>query len=129
MKRAAFGTKPIRFGRDFSPVVVDGGVFVSGYRGGLLDLQQSLQTQFMAGGDVTRKWTDPIPSGTLMVAGDKVLIASSDRLTALVRADGDALGHFELPIDGTPLRDGVVAADHRIFVVTTTGEVVCLAAP
>lgn len=30
--RAAFGTKRIRFGRGFTPAVVDGGVFVPGYR-------------------------------------------------------------------------------------------------
>ncbi len=128
VQRAAFGTKPIRFGREFSPVVVDGGVLVPGYRGGLLDLKKHLQTQFTATGVDARKWSAPLPSGTLTVAGDKVLIASADRLTALALADGDLLGHLELPIDGVPLRDGVAAADNRIFIVTTTGEVVCLTA-
>lgn len=128
VQRAAFGTKPIRFGREFTPAVVDGGVFVPGYRGGLFDPRKYLKTQFGASAVDTRKWAALLPSGTLIVAGDKVLIASAGRLTALARDDGKTLGQLELPTDGAPLRDGVAAAENSVFVVTTAGEVVCLTA-
>jgi outer membrane protein assembly factor BamB len=129
VKRSVFGTKPIRFGREFSPVVVDGGVLVPGYRGAFFDLETYLETQFGATNDDARKWSNPLPSGTLMVAGDKVLIASADRLTALARANGNTLGRVELPADAAPLHDGVIAAENSIFVVTTAGGVLCLTAP
>jgi outer membrane protein assembly factor BamB len=129
VKRAVFGTKPIQFGREFTPVVVDGGVFLPGYRGVLLDLREYLETQFGVAARDARKWSAPLPSGTLMVAGDKVLIASAGRLTALARSDGNTLGHLELPTDAAPVRDGVVVAQSSIFLVTTAGEVVSLGAP
>lgn len=129
VKRSVFGTKPIRFGREFSPVVVDGGVFVPGYRGAFFDLARYLETQFGATRDDVRKWTNPLPSGTLMVADDKVLCDSAGRLTALARTDGNTRGRVELPTDAAPLRDGVIAAENSIFVVTTAGEVLCLTAP
>jgi len=67
-----------------------------------------------------------LPSGSLIVAGDKVLIASSGRLTALARSDGNTLGHVELPTEGAPLRDGVAAAENSVYIVSTAGEILCL---
>ena len=76
----------------------------------------------------TRKWSFALPSGTLMVAGDKVMIASAGRLTALSRTGGSTLGHVELSTNGKPMLDGVIAAENSLFVATTDGEIVCLAA-
>ena len=129
VQRAAFGTKPIRFGQEFSPVVADDGVFVTGYRGSFFDLKKCLETQFGVAARDARKWSTPLPSGTLIVADDKVLIASPGRLTTLARSDGNTLGHVELPTEGAPLCDGIAAAENSIFVVTTAGEVVRLSGP
>jgi hypothetical protein len=136
VKQAVFGTPPIRFGRYYSPVVFDGGVFVDNF---LLDLKEYLQAQFGrktdnpnpygAAAAESRKWPGPVQEGILMVAGDKVLIATR-RLTAVSRSDGTTLaGSFDLPIKGAPLHDGVVVAENCVFIATTAGEIVCLASP
>jgi outer membrane protein assembly factor BamB len=125
VKRSLFGTRPIRFGRDYSPVVVDSGVLVPGYRGDLFDLKKYLQTQFGAAAADARLWSTPLPSGTLLVCGNNVLIASDRQLTALSRSDGSSLGRFDLGTDGTPLSDGVAVAEDSIFIVTSAGELVC----
>jgi len=129
VQRAAFGTKPIRFGREYTPAVADGGVFVPGYRGAFFDLQKYLQTQFGPATVDTRKWSAPLPSGTLVVAGDKVLIASAGRVEARKRNGGLPLGRVELSTEGPPIRDGIAIAEGSIFLVNATGEVVCLRSP
>ena len=126
VKKAVFGTKPIRFGQEFAPVVVDGGVFCGGYRGALLDLKKHLETQFEKVPTNTRRWAAALPAGPLVVAGDKVLIASHGRLVALARASGTSLGQLELATKGAPLPDGLAAAENKLFLATTAGEVLCL---
>jgi outer membrane protein assembly factor BamB len=126
VKKAVFGTKPIRFGSDSAPVVVDGGIFCRGYRGSFLDLKRHLDTQFGAPPGDARRWSTALPPGPLIVAGDKVLIASASRLVALARSDGKSMGEVGLTIKGIPLSDGLAAAEGKVFVVTTAGEVNCL---
>jgi len=121
-----FGTKPIRFGRAFTPAVVDDRVFIPDYRGGVFDLPSYLETQFGSSSSDVRQWPSPLPTGTLIVAGDKVLIGSRERLTALDCRDAAPLGHIRLPIDGAAIRDGIVVAEGSVFLVTTTGQVLSL---
>jgi hypothetical protein len=128
VKQARFGTKPIRFGQEFTPVIADGGVFIPGYRGAFLDLKKYLETQFGATATDALRWTDPLPRGTLLVAGDKVLIVSAGRLTALARADGKHLGQVDLATQDAPLSDGLAVAEGKMFLVTAAGAVLCLSA-
>jgi outer membrane protein assembly factor BamB len=128
VKQARFGTKPIRFGQEFTPVVADGGVFIPGYRGAFLDLRKYLETQFGATATDARRWTNPLPRGTLLVAGDKVLVVSAGRLIALARADGKHLGQVDLATQDAPLSDGLAVAESKMFLVTAAGEVLCLSA-
>ena len=56
VKRAMWGTKPIRFGDGMAPVAVDGGIFTFGYRGAFRDLSRYLQTQWGAKPANMDKW-------------------------------------------------------------------------
>ena len=97
-----------------------------GYRGVLLDLKKHLETQFERAPTDTRRWAVALPAGPLVVAGDKVLIASPGRLVALARASGRSLGRLELATKSAPLPDGLAAAENKLFLATTGGEVLCL---
>ena len=126
VKQARFGTKPIRFGQEFTPVVADGGVFIPGYRGDFFDLKKYMDTQFGASATDARRWTVPLARGTLLVAGDKVLIVSPGRLTVLARAGGHRIGELDLATREAPLPDGLAAAQGQLFLVTARSEVLCL---
>ena len=126
VRRSMFGTKPIQFGQAFTPAVANDKVFIPDYRGGVFDLHSYLETQFGSSSSDVRQWPSPLPTGILIVAGDKVLIGSRDRLTAMDCRDGALLGHIRLPIDGAAIRDGIVVAEGSVFLVTTTGQVVSL---
>lgn len=126
VKKAVFGTKPIRFGQDLAPVVADGGVFCRGYRGSFHDLKKYLEAQFDPTQTDTRRWDIPLPAGPLVVAADKVLVASASRLVALARSDGKGLGQLELAATGAPLADGLAIAEEKVFLATEAGEVLCL---
>lgn len=125
VKQSVFGTKPIRFGQEAAPVVVDGGVFISGYRGGFLDLKKQLETQFGPAPAGLKKWPAAPPAGPLVVAGDKVLVAAATHLTALARADGELLGRVEIRTEGPCIADGLAVGNGRAVLVTAAGEVAC----
>jgi outer membrane protein assembly factor BamB len=128
VKRARWGTKPIRFGRRIAPVVVNGGVFTFGYRRGFRDLEKYLATQFEKPKAPLERWPRRPPSGPLIVAGDKVVVASGGALHVLARADGRPLWQGKVAASGAVLPNGLAAANGAVYVVTKQGEMVCLGA-
>jgi len=126
IKKSMFGTKPIRLGYGIAPVVVDGGIFIFGYRGGFRDLGKVLETQFAPVEGGTGKWPNPVPSGTLVVTSEKVLVAGRGRVGILARADGKPLGRAGFRSQGSVLPDGLAVAGGKVFIATDAGEIICL---
>jgi len=125
---ARWGTKPITFGDGVAPVVLDGGVFTFGYRGAFYDLTKYLQTQFGKPKGPVTKWPGRLPSGTLIVAGDKVIVAGGKNICALARANGRPLWRGQTRTGADVRRNGLAAAGGQVFAVTKSGEIVCFAA-
>ncbi len=125
---ARWGTKPITFGEGVAPVVIDGGVFTLGYRGGFFDLKKHLQTQFGKPKGPTNKWPGRLPGSTLIVAGDKVIVAGGKDLFALARAGGRQLWRGKTGAQGDVQGNGLAAAGGRLFAATSKGELVCFSA-
>ncbi len=127
VEKSMFGTKPIRFGEGMAPVVVDGGIFTFGYRGGFHDLDKLLQTQFGAKPEGMARWASAKPPGTLIVAGEKVFIAAPGRLEARALPDGKLLWKEPFEVEGGVMPDGLAAAGGKLFAATRTGEIYCFA--
>lgn len=130
VKSARWGTKPIRFGQGIAPVVVDGGVFTFGYRGGFRDLGKYLQTQFGVAPGEMDKWPNKPPAGMAVVAADNVVAAGprSKAIQVVARADGKRLWRGQLQSEGAALADGMAAAGGRLYVATVAAEIICLGA-
>ncbi|MBM4040565.1 MAG: hypothetical protein FJ290_18830 [Planctomycetes bacterium] len=127
VERAMFGTKPISFGQTTAPVVVDGGVFLFGYRPVFRDLRATLETQFPAAPPSTPKWPNAVPPGTLIVADDAVIAWNGHVLKMVARADGKPIAR--VPAEFAPRPNALAAAGGRVVLVTAHGEVACFAAP
>jgi len=128
VKKARFGTKPIGFGNDMAPVLVDGGIFTQGYRATLLDLPKYLQTQFGDKPANMNLWPGKQLYGMVTVAGDKVLLVGgkNHKVEVLARADGRTLWSGQHNAAGEVMPNGTAVGGGKVFIVTRTGEVVCL---
>jgi len=127
VKRAMWGTKPIRFGHGMAPVVVDDGIFTFGYRGGFCHLSKYLQTQLGAKPARMDKWSQRPPTGVLIVAGDKVVVVGQHgkKVSLLARTTGKGLWQGKLDTKGAVLQDGLAAAGGRLYIATGAGEIAC----
>jgi len=129
VKRACWGTKPIRFGTDMAPVLVDGGIFTQGYRASLLDLRKYLQRQFGGKPAGMNRWPGRRMYGRITVAGDKVLVVGGkNRKVELVAlADGKPVWSGRHNAAGEVMPNGTAVAGGNAFIATQAGEIVCLA--
>ena len=124
VERGLYGTRPINFGQDIAPIVADGGVFTFGWKGSFRDLKAYLETQFGSAAGRLDKWSNPVPTGTLLVAADTIVGADGKILRVVSRADGKEMwqADFAHPV----LPNGLAAAGGGLYASTKDGDVCCL---